>query len=71
MYVPDLKSLYCRKVMRRKYVTAGKFLIYQLDSYSLVCAGFEYRMMVTGFASYITVQTKGKITWWKLIEKIY
>lgn len=56
----DLKSLKWRKVVTRKYETAGKLLIYQLDSYSIVYAGFEYRMMVIGFSFYITVKKKKK-----------
>lgn len=49
--------------MMRKYETAGKLLIYQLDCYSIVYAGFEYRMMAIGFSFYITV--KKKIPSWK------
>lgn len=44
--------------MTRKYETAGKLLIYQLGSYGIVYAGFEYRMMVIGFSFYITVKKK-------------
>jgi len=45
----------------RKYETAGKLLTYQQDSYSIVYAGFEYRMMVIGFSFYITVQKKNPL----------
>lgn len=42
----------------RKYETAGKLLIYQLDSYSIVYAGVEYRIIVIGFSFYIRVPKK-------------
>lgn len=54
--------------MTRKYETACKLLIYQLDRYSIVYAGFEYRMMAIGFSFYIMVRKK--IPRWKWIEKI-
>lgn len=58
IFRPDLKSLKWRKVRMRKYETAGKLLIYQLDSYSIVYAGVEYRIIVIGFSFYIRVPKK-------------
>lgn len=68
IFRPDYKSLKWRNVMTRKYETACKLLIYQLDRYSIVYAGFEYRMMAIGFSFYIMVRKK--IPRWKWIEKI-
>jgi len=42
--------------MTGKCETAGKLLINQLDNYSIVYAGFDYRKIVMDFSFHITIQ---------------